>query len=78
MGSVGNGNQVTQAQTSSWYGALYATGFIQQNSSLQRIALNGWDVYGNIQFNASYSNPIYGNSDTVTPKSTSCMLILKY
>ena len=29
-------------------------------------------------FDASLSNSIYGNSNTVTPKSTSCMLILKY
>ena len=31
-----------------------------------------------LRFDASLSNSIYGNSGTVTPKSTSCMLILKY
>lgn len=37
------------------------------------------DVFvGNHTFDAYFSNSIYGNSDTVTPKSTSCMLILKY
>ena len=37
------------------------------------------DVFiGGHTFDAYFSNPIYGNSDTVTPKSTSCMLILKY
>ena len=28
--------------------------------------------------NASESNPIYGNSDTVTPLSLSCMFIISY
>ena len=31
-----------------------------------------------IELDASLSNSVYGNSSTVTPKSTSCMLILKY
>lgn len=38
------------------------------------------DIYGNslLSFNASSSNPIYGNSDTVQPKSVSILPILKY
>lgn len=38
------------------------------------------DIYGNslLSFNASHSNPIYGNSDTVQPKSVSILPILKY
>ena len=32
----------------------------------------------NLVFNASSSNTIYGNSSTVTPKSLSCTIILKY
>ena len=31
-----------------------------------------------INFNASLSNPIYGNSDTVQPKNISILPILKY
>lgn len=31
-----------------------------------------------LQFQASRSSSIYGSSSTVTPKSTSCRLILKY
>ena len=40
----------------------------------------GNNIYSSTLFSldASLSNSIYGNSDTVTPKSTSCMLILKY
>ena len=40
----------------------------------------GGSIYTSMLFSldASLSNSIYGNSDTVTPKSTSCMLILKY
>ena len=40
----------------------------------------GGDIYNSVIFSldASLSSTIYGNSDTVTPKSTSCMLILKY
>ena len=34
--------------------------------------------YRKIGFDASRSNSIYGNSGMVTPKSTSCVLILKY
>ena len=32
----------------------------------------------NAQFDASLSNSIYGNSNTVTPSSLSCKVILKY
>lgn len=40
----------------------------------------GYNIYTSMLFSldASLPNSIYGNSDTVTPKSTSCMLILKY
>ena len=43
-------------------------------------SIGGGDAYHyrKIGFDASRSNSIYGNSGTVTPKSTSCMLILKY
>ena len=33
---------------------------------------------GVLSFNASLSNPTYGNSDTVTPTSQSTLYILKY
>lgn len=31
-----------------------------------------------INFSASDSNPVYGSSDTVTPRSTTCFCMIKY
>ena len=31
-----------------------------------------------VEFNASRSNPIYGNSDTVTPESLTTFMLIKY
>lgn len=33
---------------------------------------------GNLNFDASRSNSIYGNSNTVTPLSTSTLMLMKY
>lgn len=33
---------------------------------------------GNLNFDASHSNSIYGNSTTVTPLSTSAFMLVKY
>ena len=41
----------------------------------------GWEVktsITDIEFDASRSNPIYGNSDTVQPNSISCRFYIKF
>lgn len=40
--------------------------------------LNGTSQYAHVTFNLKNGNPIYGNSDTVQPKSVSILPILKY
>lgn len=72
-GSISNFNSINTVDESS--GALIAT----KMGSVTWMGNQGpYHSTMTIGLDASLSNSVYGNSDTVTPKSTSCMLILKY
>ena len=55
-------------------GALYA----YQTGSGSREGGGGDSSRPDLGFDASLSNEIYGNSDTVTPESLSCLFCIKY
>lgn len=63
------------------YGAVSGA-FIANNTGGSAAAQfpNGYRTYptDSANFNASSSNSIYGNSDTVTPESLSCLICIKY
>jgi microcystin-dependent protein len=68
--------------------------FINSNNMANAGALTGWNtqsesiglaggtypnaVVGGVEFNASWSNSIYGNSNTVQPPSVTMRFIIKY
>ena len=67
------GNPGYQANESYISGAFYKPGNNQRQSKFE-----GSGTGNDIQFAASASNPIYGNSSTVTPLSLSSIFIIKY
>ena len=58
------------------YGALSASGRNGAANYHREGSTN--NMIGPIKFNASKSNPVYGNSKTVTPLSLSCTVLIRY
>ena len=55
------------------------TGAFKLNTSIQDLCGNGSSsAYQKADFNASYSNSIYGNSTTVQPPSQTVHIVIKY
>ena len=57
-----------------FFGAIKIT----QGGNENNLAINSNAPLYNLDFDASLSNPIYGNSDTVTPLSLSTKFFIKY
>lgn len=69
VGQTGNANPTTT-------GAFVINNFIYRN---QIPIGNGYGESAfELSFNASLSNPTYGNSSTVTPTSQSTLYVMKY
>ena len=56
-------------------GSFRATRVLNRNYSNGSGSTNGWV---DVNFNASLSNTIYGNSNTVTPESLTTFMLIKY
>ena len=54
------------------------TGAFKWLSNLGGVAGGGWSSAASVDFAASYSNSVYGNSTTVQPKSVEMKYCIKY
>ena len=66
------------AGTSNFQDTKFVNGAFSANTKWNALSGNGnMDSYGEVSFDASRSNPIYGNSDTVQPPSVVLLYIIK-
>ena len=59
-------------------GLVYADGVFSLSNASTGNIFSGDPAYHGINFNASWSNSIYGNSSTVQPPALTCLICIKY
>ena len=75
-GILGQGDCAAATYNVTRTGAFYTVNANSRSMMFDR--LNVTNTYGDTGFDASRSNPIYGNSNTVQPKSVLFMFYIKF